>query len=96
MTPSVTLCRQQHNAVQRAIPWTVSKLIVGEDGPERWGSLHNWEEVLKGVDLVFSTFAVLYGALCHGYVRMDQMSLLIFDEGKASTWSTCGSPAHET
>lgn len=76
----VALCRQQHDAVKRAIPSTTTKLIVGSDGPELWGSERVWSEVLDGVDVVFSTFAVLHEALSHVYVRMSSLALLVFDE----------------
>ena len=78
----VLLCRQQHERVKEAIPYAVTKCVVGEDGPELWGSSETWREVLNGVDIMFSTFAVLRDALAHAWLKITDLGLLIFDEGK--------------
>jgi ERCC4-related helicase len=37
--------------------------------------------VLKNIRAVVSTHQVLYDALSHGFVRLEGLALLIFDEG---------------
>jgi len=81
LTEGVALCCQQHDVVHRAIPDAVTKVIVDGDGPDLWGSAKTWSEVCNGVDVVFSTFAVLHSTLGHGYVRLQDLALLIIDEG---------------
>ncbi|KAI9662216.1 MAG: Dicer-like protein 2 [Bathelium mastoideum] len=76
----VLLCRQQHDRVKEAIPYATTKCIVGEDGPELWGSAETWRQVLSGVDIMFSTFAVLRDALAHAWINITDLGLLIFDE----------------
>lgn len=41
-----------------------------------------WDSVLHNVRVVLSTHQVLYDALAHAFVKMDDLALLIFDEGK--------------
>jgi ERCC4-related helicase len=33
------------------------------------------------VNIVVSTYAVLYDALCHAFVSMESLALIVFDEG---------------
>lgn len=49
---------------------------------DRWTSRNDWDTVLKNVKIVVSTFQVLLDALSHGFVRMDSLALIVFDEGK--------------
>ncbi|RDK41124.1 hypothetical protein M752DRAFT_284613 [Aspergillus phoenicis ATCC 13157] len=39
-----------------------------------------WDNALSGIKIAVSTYQVLYDALTHGFVKLSQMSLLIFDE----------------
>lgn len=48
---------------------------------DRWSEQRIWDAVLDQVRIVVSTHAVLADALGHGFVKMAQLVLLIFDEG---------------
>jgi ERCC4-related helicase len=50
---------------------------------DHWGEKTIWDSALSGVKIAVSTYQVLYDALSHGFVKMGQLSLLIFDEGKS-------------
>jgi len=43
-----------------------------------------WDAVLKNVKIVVSTYQILYDALSHGFVKMESLALIVFDEGKLS------------
>ena len=62
------------------------KFLSGADNVEKWNS-GIWNEILMlrkegQVRVIVSTHQVLLDALTHGFVTMDDLSLLIFDEGK--------------
>ena len=40
------------------------------------------DAILKDVKVVVSPYQVLLDALTHGFVRMERLSLIIFDEGE--------------
>ncbi|KAE8349614.1 ATP-dependent helicase dcl2 [Aspergillus coremiiformis] len=80
LTPTVALCLQQFEVVRSHLPAVRACTITGLDKVERWKSQHIWDELLKDKQVVFSTHAVLFEALTHGFVRMSQLGLLIFDE----------------
>jgi RecG-like helicase len=48
---------------------------------ERWSEQRIWDAILDNVQIVVSTHAVLADALTHGFVKMSNLALLIFDEG---------------
>jgi ERCC4-related helicase len=41
-----------------------------------------WDLLLKGVSLVICTPAVLLDALTHGFIKIEEIPLLVFDEGR--------------
>ena len=49
---------------------------------DRWHDQSIWDTVLSGVHVVVSTYAILADALGNGFVKMQTLALLIFDEGK--------------
>ncbi|KAH9203434.1 hypothetical protein DL95DRAFT_271059, partial [Leptodontidium sp. 2 PMI_412] len=57
------------------------RLLVGSDGVEHWSDQETWDIVLRNFRIVVSTHAVLADALSHGFVTMERLALLIFDEG---------------
>jgi len=84
LTPTVALCEQQHDVFARHLGTTVrTRLLRGTDNVDRWSDKKTWDAVLDGVRLVVSTYQVLSDALDHGFVTMDRLALLIFDEGMA-------------
>jgi hypothetical protein len=57
------------------------KSLTSVDNVDRWTEIADWDVVLKNVNVVVSTYAVLYDALCHAFVSMDSIALIVFDEG---------------
>lgn len=58
------------------------RLLTGADNVDRWTEKSIWDAVLHGIRVVVSTHAVLADALTHGFVKIGQLSLLVFDEGE--------------
>jgi hypothetical protein len=52
---------------------------------DRWTEQHLWDSVLKNVKVVVSTYQILLDALTHAFVRMEDLALIVFDEGKPFT-----------
>lgn len=67
------------------IPAVQIKTLVGADGVETWSDVRIWDDYLKNVRIVVSTYQVLLDAVNHAFVRMDRLSLIVFDEGQLST-----------
>jgi hypothetical protein len=57
--------------------------LTGSDKVEYWKEQHIWDSALENVQVVISTHAVLADALGHSFVKMAQLALLIYDEGKS-------------
>jgi hypothetical protein len=49
----------------------------------RWTEKPIWDAVLTNVNIVVSTYAVLYEALCHASINMEALALIVFDEGQS-------------
>ncbi|KAM0814966.1 putative Dicer-like protein 2 [Seiridium cardinale] len=84
LTPTVALCYQQFNVITSQIPGVLTKMLSGNDGPETWSTPQIWDAFLDNVSIVVSTVQVLSDALQHGFLRMERLSLIIFDEGTVS------------
>lgn len=56
-------------------------MLSGQDDVDHWTELSVWDAVLHNIRIVLSTYQVLYDALAHAFVKMDELALLIFDEG---------------
>lgn len=76
----MALCLQQHDVIASQIPSVKTRTLTGLDNVDRWTDQFIWNAVLQDIRIVVSTHAVLADALSHGFVRMSQLSLLIFDE----------------
>jgi hypothetical protein len=63
-------------------------LLIGSDNIDRWSEQRIWDAALNNIQVVVSTHAVLADALTHGFVKMVDLALLIFDEGKAERISS--------
>lgn len=84
LAPTVALCEQQHGTIRENLPALRTRLLIGSDNVDRWGEQRIWDAALDNIQLVVSTYAVLSDALAHGFVHMEKLSLLVFDEGKPS------------
>jgi ERCC4-related helicase len=82
LAPTVDLCIQQHAVIEAEIPAVQVKLLQGNDGVDKWTDQKLWDIVLLNVRVVVSTTQILLDALTHGFVKLDIVSLLVFDEGK--------------
>jgi hypothetical protein len=81
LAPTVTLCEQQYEVFKFNLPGYGIQLLSGKDNVDHWTEQAVWDGVLLNVRIVLSTHQVLLDALTHGFVRMNKLALLIFDEG---------------
>ena len=82
LAPTVELCLQQHGVLSAALPSYATLVLTGSDNVDRWSEQRIWDAALDGVRVVASTYAVLADALHHGFVRISDLALLVFDEGE--------------
>ncbi|KAI9690851.1 MAG: hypothetical protein M1822_008470 [Bathelium mastoideum] len=80
LAPTVALCQQQAAAIRAHLPAYQTKVLTGQDGVELWTEQELWDAALLNVSVVVSTHAVLRDALTHGFVGMEGLALLVFDE----------------
>ncbi|KAJ5600761.1 hypothetical protein N7450_001828 [Penicillium hetheringtonii] len=80
LAPTVALCFQQYEVLTNHAPKFKTRVLTGLDNVDRWTEQSVWDKVLQDVRIVVSTHAVLSDALNHGFVRMSQLALLVFDE----------------
>lgn len=55
-------------------------MITGHDECDKWTDQSTWDAVLNNIRIVLSTHQVLVDALTHGFVKIESLSLLVFDE----------------
>jgi ERCC4-related helicase len=84
MAPTVPLCQQHNVFLQKQLPAYQARVLTGQDGVDTWSTQEIWDKFLMNVRIVISTHAILRDALAHGFVHLDMLTLLIFDEGKCS------------
>lgn len=82
--PTVALAVQQYTSISKHLPAYQCRVLSGNDNCKFWEQ-ETWTEVLKGTRIVVSTHAILYDALEHASVKMDQLSLIVFDEAHGVT-----------
>lgn len=80
----MALCTQQHEVISLQVPAIRTRLLIGSDNVDRWSEQRIWDAALKDARVVVSTHAVLADALAHGFVRITNLALLVFDEGESS------------
>ncbi|KAL2351930.1 P-loop containing nucleoside triphosphate hydrolase protein [Cryomyces antarcticus] len=81
----VVLCHQQYEVFQDNLPAYQSRLLSGADNIDRWTDQRLWDAVLTNIRIVVSTPMVLLDALTHGFVQMERLALLVFDEAHHCT-----------
>ncbi|KND92581.1 Dicer-like protein 2 [Tolypocladium ophioglossoides CBS 100239] len=79
LAPTVSLCAQQFEVIRLQAASAQMRLLTGNDNVHMW-SARIWERILDGVRIVVSTYQVLLDALCHAFVMMDRLALIVFDE----------------
>ena len=63
------------------MPSAFSTIVLSStDGVDHWSSRAIWNRVLDGVSVVVCTYQVLLDALKFGFVPIDEIALLVFDE----------------
>ena len=80
MCPSVALAQQQYRVISSQLPLFQSRLLSGNDGCDRWSNQDMWDRVLMNMNIIVCTYQILYDALIHGFVSMESILLLVFDE----------------
>ncbi|PBP20089.1 RNase3 domain-containing protein [Diplocarpon rosae] len=81
LAPTVALSAQQFGYISSQITSVQSKFLSGADGVDRWTEQSHWDAVLKNIKIVVSTYQILLDALTHGFVLMESLALIVFDEG---------------
>ncbi|UNI16097.1 Dicer-like protein 2 [Purpureocillium takamizusanense] len=79
LAPTVSLCAQQFEVIRLQVPSVNLKLLTGNDNINSWNP-GTWVAFLQGVRIIVTTYQVLLDALCHAFVKLDQLSLIVFDE----------------
>lgn len=64
------------------MPAVSMRMLTGDDGVDCWSSQEVWDTALQGSKVVSTTHAVLADALTHGFVKLQSLALLVFDEGE--------------
>ncbi|KAJ6024631.1 ATP-dependent helicase dcl2-2 [Penicillium herquei] len=85
LCPTVALCEQQIEVLRSHLPSSRPRSFTGRDQVDHWGEKAVWDSALAGVRVVVSTHQVLLDVLTHGFMKMDQLSLLVFDEAHHCT-----------
>lgn len=81
LAPTVDLASQQYDVLCAQIPVVKSRFICGADNVDAWSDQETWDDVLRNIRIVVSTFQILFDAVQHGFVRLSSLSLLVIDEG---------------
>ncbi|TQB67979.1 Dicer-like protein 2 [Monascus purpureus] len=84
LAPTVALCTQQYETICSDIPSVGARLLTGADNLDTWSEQAIWDAALNNIRVVVSTPDVLSDALSHGFVRISQLALIIFDEAHHS------------
>jgi ERCC4-related helicase len=82
LAPTVALCSQQLDVLRSQISSVQIKSFTSADNVTTWTEKAHWDAVLFNVNIIVSTYAVLHDALCHAFVNMESLALIVFDEGE--------------
>lgn len=84
LVPSVPLGNQQFDVIRSSLPPMNIQFLSGSDNVDKWKTQDIWDRILKlkesASTVVVSTHQILLDALTHGFVGIDSIGLLIFDE----------------
>lgn len=75
------LACQQFDVIKSQISSVQIRCLTSSDNVDRWTEKEQWDIVLAGIRVVVSTHAVLHDALCHAFISMESLALIVFDEG---------------
>ena len=82
LAPTVALCEQQFRVIKSQIGAAPIKLLSGADNVHTWSDTRIWDDYLKDVRVVVSTYQVLLDAITHAFVQISRLCLIVYDEGK--------------
>ena len=82
LAPTIALCSQHFDVLRSQISSVQIKSFTSADNVDRWTEKAIWDGMLENTGIVVSTFAVLHEALCHGFVSIGSLALIVFDEGE--------------
>jgi ERCC4-related helicase len=57
-------------------------MLSGADNVDTWSDSRTWDDYLRNVRVVVSTYQILLDAVTHAFVQLNMLSLIVFDEGK--------------
>ncbi|RPA97128.1 P-loop containing nucleoside triphosphate hydrolase protein [Choiromyces venosus 120613-1] len=84
LVPNVSLGNQQYEVLKTSLPPVNIQFLSGGDKVDKWSDQEIWDEILGIKDndyaVVVSTHQVLLDALTHGFVRIQGIGLIVFDE----------------
>ncbi|KAH9206065.1 RNase3 domain-containing protein [Leptodontidium sp. 2 PMI_412] len=80
LATTIALCSQQFDVLRSQISSVQIKSFTSADSVDRWSEKAIWDDMLANTSIVVSTFAVLHEALCHGFVSIGSLALIVFDE----------------
>ncbi|CAM1509468.1 Fc.00g032070.m01.CDS01 [Cosmosporella sp. VM-42] len=81
LAPTVSLCAQQYEVIRLQIASVSMKLLTGNEKVDTWSN-STWTTILEDARVIVSTYQVLLDALCHAFVKMESLALLVIDEGR--------------
>ncbi|KAL8152481.1 hypothetical protein V2J09_010241 [Rumex salicifolius] len=77
LAPTVALVNQQASVIQEHTDFKVGSF----SGDDKCCSKHkDWDKVLEHFEVLVMTPIILYTALCHRFIKLEMITLLIFDE----------------
>ncbi|KXX75776.1 Dicer-like protein 2 [Madurella mycetomatis] len=91
LTPTVALCKQQCETLQRQIRSVEIRSFSSHDRVECWRTKELWDAALRSVRVAVATYAVLQNALSDGFVKMNSIALIVFDEAHNCVGKSPGS-----
>ena len=79
LVPTTHLAEQQKNAIEREIPCLRVRKLIGEHGTDQWQPLQ-WKIMFEQYWVLVMTAQILVSILEHGYKKITDFDLIIFDE----------------
>jgi len=84
LVSTVALCNQQCEVLRTQIPAASIKILTSDDGVDSWSTREIWDAALADVRIVTAPYQILFDALSHGFVQLESLALIVFDEGMPS------------
>ncbi|KAJ8133310.1 hypothetical protein O1611_g307 [Lasiodiplodia mahajangana] len=95
LAPTIALCEQQFRVIKSQIGAAQIKLLSGADNVDTWSDTRIWDDYLKDVRVVVSTYQILLDAITHAFVQFGRLCLIVFDEAHNCTGKHPGSKIME-